>query len=241
MKYIFLVLLLTSCRTTASKSEGTSELTNTNSGPSVPSDEASGEVFANVLTFIGIESLKQDSGSDKMELKFSAKSEVEYFCERRCSKHSLKDTASGEMLQVGAFKMPVVGNTSPSRLSEDKKSVSVDLSKTKRIFINNVGKMGNTVEIDLAKDQMFSNFYATFAELKTSMAIGGESSGYSITFDGKSMDASFDDAGLAAQVSASGGGGIKGLVTGVMITKEGVERGVYKEFLVKTLDTTIQE
>jgi hypothetical protein len=124
---------------------------------------------------------------------------------------------------------------------QENKIVEVQSGSIKAITIKDAGKLGHVITLQdiFAKD--FENFYAAHAEIKASLAIGGESSGLSISFDGRSMEASVSDPNVLAQINASANKVLKGFATGHILKKNGIERGEYQVFVVKTLDPSILE
>ena len=160
------------------------------------------------------------------------RTELELFCERLCSDfHLVEDNVDG-VLTYRATRTPVPGNVQPGRLMEDR-APNIKSAKIKKIVVKNVGKAGNDLVVSDVMTAGKTLFYAVSARVTPAMAIGGESSGYSVAFEGKTMDAKFDDQKLATQV------GVKPMnvfVTGYVATESKVERGDVPVFHVVTME-----
>jgi hypothetical protein len=202
--------------------------------------DAQGKSFPAEFTYVSVSDVKLGADPKVISVDVQLKSALEVFCENRCSKFQLAEETIGSDLVFVVSKQPIVGNTSPSLL-DLKKTISVDISKTFRMVFKNSGRSENQVTVDLSSLKEGESFVAAFGEFKKSMAIGGESSGYTITIGGKSLDAVFGDKDLAAQVAASLKGKMAGFVTGVISRKESLERGTYPVATIKTFDSSITE
>ena len=192
------------------------------------------------FSYLSLEVLPLKPGADIKAFRITAKTSLEVFCERSCAKFSLIDQELDSNLTISAIKSPELGNYSPSRLNESR-DIEAKVSTIKKFILKDLGTEGHELTLEDAMTEQFANFYALFAEIKGSPAVGGEPSAYSISFDGKLMDATFKDPGLAGQVVASPGKTLLGFATGSIIKKETKERGPYQEFEIRTFDPSIVE
>lgn len=160
------------------------------------------------------------------------RSELEIFCERLCSEFQLVEDNADGVLTYKATKTPVPGNVQPSRLMEDR-TPKIKGTNIKKIIVKNVGRIGNDLVVNDLMAEGKTLVYAVDAILTPSMAIGGESMGYKIAFEGRTLDAMFDDQKLA---TGSDGKSLTGFVTGYVTTESKVERGDIAVFHVVTLE-----
>lgn len=192
------------------------------------------------FSYISVEALPLKPGIDTRTFRITAKTSLEVFCERSCAKFSLVDKVLDGNISISALKRPELGNSSPSRLNETRE-FEAKISTIKGLILKDLGKEGNQVAVEDAMSEQFGNFYAAFAEIKAAPSIGGESSGYSIYFDGKIMDASSKDPEFAVRVAASPDKALKGFAIGSIVNKETKQRGPYQEFEVRTFDSSMIE
>lgn len=180
--------------------------------------------------------LEVSASGDTYAMTF--KSEPEVFCERLCSHYVLIEDHKDGGVIYKATRTPILGNVNPSRLVEQRDLSGVG-SDVKRVVVENVGKIGEAIVISDVTANGHNHFFATIAKLKSALAIGGESSGYTITFNGKSMDAAIDDQTVAAQLAGSAGDPVEGFVTGYVVTESKIERGDISVFHVLTFNKDI--
>lgn len=214
----------TSCQTTKKK-DATLQSADASVAPEKKSATPAAESHDEPITYLGIQSTPDG-------FAIALRSELEIFCERLCSEFRLVEDNTDGVLTYKATRTPVPGNVQPSRLMEDR-TPKTKGSGIKKIIVKNVGKLGNDLVVTDVMTEGKTLFYAVDAVLTPALAIGGESSGYRVAFEGKTLDATFDDQKIVPQ---SAGKSINSFVTGYVTTETKVERGDIPVFHVLTFE-----
>jgi hypothetical protein len=186
--------------------------------------------FANIRYF----SIKKTNDVDMYQLNF--KSDAELFCETQCSKFDLKKSEQGGFLNFEVIRTPIAGNTTPGGLDSNE-DLKLNDSNFKKLVLNNFAKKKHRLVIDTLPKTINQKLEVALAEIYSAIAIGGESSGYQVTIDGKSHTATFKSQDISKQLSAIDLSTPKSvIIIGSQKTAEGIERGIYPVFEIESIE-----
>lgn len=222
--FLFLICVLPSCTSSCqTHPSGVVKAQNAKETPVAKNDEKP-KSYDEPITY-----LEAVSGANGVTV--SLRSELELFCEQVCSKFELVEDTKDGVLTYKALRTPIRGNVQPSRLMEERRPNDKNINK---IIVKNVGKNGSDLVLNDVMINGRTHFFAVSATIAPMMAIGGESTGFSIAFEGNKMDAAIDDQKLAA--TAASGKTFSGFVTGYVVTQSKIERGDVNVFHILTFE-----
>lgn len=228
---VLTLAVITSCTSCQTAGKRSSSVKGVSKGEPTASPAPKSEFpnsYDEPITYLEIETT--DAG-----VTVNVRTELQYMCERQCSKFKLVEEQGDGIVNYKAKRIPPVpGSDVVSRLAEMRQVRMTDFVSKKFVF-KNVGKMDGDVVVNEILNRGQTHFLAVKGDLKPMLAIGGEA-GYSLTtFESNKIDVVLEDPKIASQIPE--GKILSGFFTGYLVTESKVERGDIPVFHVLTFET----